>query len=241
MGSRERLTSDALKENQLDEETVSGCFDFRLRTRSFDLHQVAQHRRLKKLGFHFKSESDTEIKTDAKKTSSTKSLKNSSQPPSTSRRFVRVVRDSQSPDLENPHVIHRFSQDYIEHLGIERANSFSEGVKPKPYVVKGHTILKKQTTTDKPDDPPESPSINKHAKFFDEVMVIEFDKECTIRKDLHVSHREKLHDEEGKSGSVVTEETVETVFHQEHGDCLSNKETKASDEKDQILADEVFS
>lgn len=236
------LYLDVLR-NQLDEETVSGCFDFRLRTRSFDLHQVAQHRRLKKLGFHFRSESYTDIKTDVKKTSSAKSLKNSSQPPSTNRRFVRVVRDSQNPDLENPHVIHRFSQDYIEHLSIERANSFSEGVKPRPYVVKGHTILKKQTTVDKSDDLPESPSLNKHAKFFDEVMVIEFDKKCTIRKDLHVSHKEKLHDddEEGKSGSVVAEVTMEMVNQPEHGDCLSNNETKASDEKDQILADEVFS
>lgn len=197
-----------------EEEVASGCFDFRLRTRSFDLHQVAQHQRLKKLGLLLKYGSDTDIKASPHSTPVEPSSKNS--PPQSlndrRRRFVRVVRDSRNPDLENPHVVHRFSQDYIDQTFVERSHSISEGVKPLPYVVTGHTILKKQATVDKCElDQPDSPSGNKHAKFFDEVIVIEFDKKCTIRKDSHVTHREKLHDYSSTSCNVDVESTGELM------------------------------
>lgn len=210
-----------------DKEMAAGCFDFRLRTRSFDLHQIAQHHKLKKLGLLLRYGSDTDIKANPHSVSAESSSKNLPLqfPNDRHRRFVRVVRDARNPDLENPHVVHRFSQDYIEETFMERSNSISEGVKPLPYVVTGHTILKKQATVDKCElDQPDSPAGNKHAKFFDEVIVIEFDKKCTIRKDFHVTHREKLHDYSA-TGSVDDEikrelMTMEMIVQPETCDSL---------------------
>ena len=44
------------------DEVAAGCFEFRLRTRSFDMHQLAHGGKLKKFGRLFRASSDGGVK-----------------------------------------------------------------------------------------------------------------------------------------------------------------------------------
>lgn len=236
------------KDISSDDEMVAGCFDFRLRTRSFDLHQLAQRQKRKKFGLLFKFNSETDVKTcsNSKNTPPASPSKNSprnsprnspqSSPGSARRsRFIRVLRNARDPDLENPHVVHRFSQDFLEQ-SYERERSTTSSSKgggskkALPYRVTGHTILKRHATIDvMTDSDPElqhSPSVvNKHASFFDDVVVIEFDTKCKIEKAQSSKHFEKLNDdsndaetttgggEDAKKGSELVNGAGHTETH----------------------------
>ena len=194
-----RDTSDSEIEN------VHGCFDFRLRTRSFDLHQIAQNQKIKKLSNLLRHNSVTSVKVPLKDSlpKASKSSRGSTPvPPAHRRRLVRVIRDAQCPDMENPFVVHKFSPEFFEQSNIERrSGSFSSGDKSTvlPYSVTGHTILKRQASeccdSDSLPQTP-SPSVQKHASFQTDVIVIEFDKKSKVQKAkaFHSTHLEKLND-----------------------------------------------
>jgi hypothetical protein len=99
-------------------EVVAGCFDFRTRTRSFDLHQLGGGRLKKRFISLFHSSSDGSIKpnTSAASAPATPVKGQSPKPsPQRRRRLVRVVRDVE-PDVygeNNPHVVHKYSESYL--------------------------------------------------------------------------------------------------------------------------------
>lgn len=147
---------------------VPGCFDFRRRTRSFDLHLLSHGgSKLKMLGRLFRSPSSEASKQQKQAASSTGCSEPQSpgssapgtvtsprQSPPRRRRLVRVVRDV-DPDVfggdANPHVVHRFSDAFMRQKARRRnraasesdcGNCYGDG-RRLPYEVTGHTILKK--------------------------------------------------------------------------------------------------
>lgn len=161
---------------------------------------------LTKLLSLFRSKSDT----PAKPTSTTKSnskLRSKNRSASSSptgaeaaprRRFVRVVRDAEAhaPEVidDNPHVICRYSQSFLEE---HYRNSSEELVnRPLPYVTSGHTILKKSQTDPTPSCEQHSPTVGKHATFKEFVEVIEFSGQDVVETGRHATHEARLHDDD---------------------------------------------
>jgi len=104
------------------DEVVAGCFEFRLRTRSFDLHQLAPGSKLKKFGRLFRASSEGG---GAKQTSSVPSSPAGGSSPHHSpprrRRFVRVVRDKAEDCTEDGrYVVHRYSEAFLARANRER-------------------------------------------------------------------------------------------------------------------------
>ena len=98
------------------DEVVTGCFDFRTRTRSFDLHQLGGSRLKKKFTHLFHSSSDGSIKPTSISSAPATPLKGQSPRCSPQRRrLVRVVRDVEPEECgeENPHVVHKYSEAYL--------------------------------------------------------------------------------------------------------------------------------
>jgi len=93
------------------DEVVTGCFDFRTRTRSFDLHQLGRSSFKKKFTHLFHSSSDCSIKP----ISSAPATPPKGQSPQR-RRLVRVVRDVEPDEYGegNPHVIHKYSESFLK-------------------------------------------------------------------------------------------------------------------------------
>ena len=161
---------------------MAACFDFRMRTSSFDLHQLAQRRKLAKFSKLFRSRSEGSVRLESPKTSPKASPKGS--PTNvTRRRFVRVVKDNEAAgeEYENPHVIRRYTQEYLREQWAQKAqDTFDED--NLPYIVSGHTILKKHASGDRTESPTGDQSpMQKHASFKDEVQVIEFDKKGKVK------------------------------------------------------------
>lgn len=190
-----------------DDVTVKSCFDFRLRTSSFDLHLLGQHKK-SRFPHLFKSKSDTTVKPQPPGSLGSPAVSPAPSPrggsPQTTprRRFVRIVRDNDRPgeEYENPNVVRRYTTNYWENCQQLAKKSSEEFGKPAsvdlPYVVSGHTILKKQHSRDDSyDSLAQQASASggqgaaamslKHTCFRDEVQVIEFDRknkveECTV-------------------------------------------------------------
>lgn len=114
------------------------------------------------------------------------------------RRFVRVVRDAeaQAPETidDNPHVICRYSQGFLE----EHYRKAPEELvnRPLPYTTSGHTILKKSQTDPTPSYEQHSPTVGKHATFKEFVEVIEFSKQDVVETSQHITHEARLHDDD---------------------------------------------
>jgi len=102
------------------DQVPPGCFEFRLRTRSFDLHQLTHGSKLKKFGRLFRASSDG----GEKQTSSVPSSPAATSPrhsPPRRRRFVRVVRDKPEDCTEDGrYVVHKYSEAFLERMNRER-------------------------------------------------------------------------------------------------------------------------
>jgi len=98
------------------DEVAAGCFEFRLRTRSFDMHQLAHGSKLKKFGRLFRASSDGGVKQQSSSVPSSPAAGSSPrQSPPRRRRFVRVVRDKAEDCSEDGRfVVHKYSQSYLE-------------------------------------------------------------------------------------------------------------------------------
>ena len=191
---------------------MAGCFDFRMRASSLDMHQLAQRRKLAKFSKLFRSKSDSNVKTSPS-TSPVTSPKNSPKiSPSGSpsgqprRRFMRVVRDAEKAgeEYENPHLIRRYTQEYVEqkYSSLQKSTSLDESQRASmPYTPQEDSILKKGLSLDTSTASPagstgeRSPPANKHASFKEEVEIIEYDKKVKIQKCVCLTHKEKLHDD----------------------------------------------
>jgi len=193
---------------------MAHCLDFRTRTVSFDLHNIGQNAKMSLLSkLLHRSKSESSMKVPPKKDKDKdKDCNNSSQSPKQSpgsaprRRFVRVVRDGQSVGEEyvNPHVTRRFSKNHWEQNYLKKSASLDEDdpCRPLPYTVTGHTILKKHHSV---DSDTLCSDANKHAKFNEEVEVLEYDikgKILAIHSDASILHA-KLHE-----GDIIHEEVV---------------------------------
>lgn len=161
---------------------------------------------LAKLLSLFRSKSDTPVKsastTKSQSKSRSKNRSASSSPTGSGaaprRRFVRVVRDAEAraPEIvdDNPHVICRYSQSFLEE---HYRRSPEELVnRPLPYVTSGHTILKKSQTDPTPSCEQHSPTVGKHATFKDIVEVIEFSGQDRVETGPHITHEARLHDDD---------------------------------------------
>jgi len=105
------------------DEVAAGCFEFRLRTRSFDLHQLTHGNKLKKFGRLFRSSSDqTGVKHSSSSVPSSPVAGSSPhQSPPRRRRFVRVVRDKPEDCTEDGrYVVHKYSKAFLARMDHER-------------------------------------------------------------------------------------------------------------------------
>ena len=186
---------------------MANCFDFRQRTTSFDLHNIGQGTKMSLLSKLFRSKSDSHMKVKKSPTSSPSTSPKGSPrgspgaPPR--RRFIRVVRDDQAQGEEyiNPHVVRKYNPGFWEKHHIRKSQSLDEACdRPLPYTVSGHTILKKHHSVDSaehPDDSTQKPDNGRHAKFKDDVEILQYDikgKCLLIHADSCVVHT-KLHDD----------------------------------------------
>jgi hypothetical protein len=122
---------------------------------------------------------------------------------------VRVVRDDQclGEEYVNPHITRRLSKNHWEQRYLKKSASLDESeaddpCRPLPYTVTGHTILKKHHSV---DSDTLCSDTNKHAKFNEEVEVLEYDikgKILAIHSDSSILHA-KLHD-----GEIIHDEVV---------------------------------
>ena len=185
---------------------MASCFDFRMRTSSFDLHQLAQRRKMAKFGKLFRSRSEGSVRPDSPKSSPKSSPKTSpkgSPTAVTRRRFVRVVKDNEAvgEEYDNPHIIRRYTKEYLQEQWSQRSSdTFDED--NLPYNVSGHTILKKHASGDRTESPTGDQSpMQKHASFKDEVQIIEFDKKGKVKACSVCTHVVRLQDsdEEGEA------------------------------------------
>lgn len=177
---------------------MAHCFDFRMRTSSFDLHTLATGHRLARLGRLFRSKSTEEVKTIKSPVTSPKPSPKPSPGATPKRRFVRVVRnqDSEGEEYENPHLVRRFTKEYWEQQQQQQQLQKSKSLEMNytadnlPYKVSGHTILKKHPSVDSDSSPP----VTKHACFKENIEVFEFDKKSKIKKKMFSRHQERLID-----------------------------------------------
>lgn len=103
------------------DEVAAGCFEFRLRTRSFDLHQLAHGSKLKKFGRLFRASSDAGMKQTSSVPSSSAGGSSPHHSPPRRRRFVRVVRDKPEDCAEDGrYVVHKYSEAFLARMNRER-------------------------------------------------------------------------------------------------------------------------
>jgi len=103
------------------DEVAAGCFEFRLRTRSFDLHQLAHGSKLKKFGRLFRTPSEGGVKGSSSGPPSPATSSSPRQSPPRRRRFVRVVRDKQEDCSEDGRfVVHKYSESFLAQMNRER-------------------------------------------------------------------------------------------------------------------------
>jgi len=103
------------------DEVVAGCFEFRLRTRSFDLHQLTHGSKLKKFGRLFRASSDGGVKQTSSVPSSPAGGSSPRHSPPRRRRFVRVVRDKPEDCTEDGrYVVHKYSEEFLARMNRER-------------------------------------------------------------------------------------------------------------------------
>lgn len=208
--------SKSLK-NKFGFKPMAQCLDdFRTRTVSFDLHNIGQGTKMSLLSkLLHRSKSESSMKVPPKKNEKEKegpsspSTQSPKQSPGAAprRRFVRVVRDDQclGEEYVNPHVTRRFSKNHWEKHYLKKSASLDEAEdssRPLPYTVTGHTILKKHHSV---DCDALCADTNKHAKFNEEVEVLEYDikgKILAIHSDASILHA-KLHDGEFVHDEVV--------------------------------------
>jgi len=198
---------------------MASCFDFRMRANSLDLHTV-HGTRLAKLTRLFRSRSEGSVKGGSPAGSPADSPKSSpAQPPR--RRFMRVIRDGQrkGEEYENPHVIRKYTQEYVERQFLTKSVSLEEGTNQLPYTVTGHTILKKHSSLDDSESSP--PPLLKHASFKEEVEILEFDVKCRDKLEKgRYTRRERLHDSDSEYDSLSECGPIEES--EEEGDDKEN-------------------
>jgi len=103
------------------DEVAAGCFEFRLRTRSFDLHQLTQGSKLKKFGRLFRASSDGGVKQSSSVPSSPAAGSSPRHSPPRRRRFVRVIRDKPEDCTEDGrYVVHKYSEQFLAQMNRER-------------------------------------------------------------------------------------------------------------------------
>jgi len=213
--------SDQFDENQINQpfamklfiliskKKMASCFDFRLRTTSFDLHQLTQRHKISKLGKLFRSQSEGSVRSTSPKGSPKQSPKQSPRESPTGvvrRRFIRVVRNEESPaeEYENPHVIRRYTQEYLQEQWAAQQSSESFDDENLPYMVSGHTILKKHTSGERTESPTGDQSpMTKHTSFKEEVEVFEFNKKDKIKTCSICTHTERLQDSDEEQSSDI--------------------------------------
>jgi len=123
---------------------------------------------------------------------------------------MRIVRDenAQPPEVcdDNPHKIHRYSQSFLQTYYSNKSNSTEETVESHgeggatlsapslPYVIIGHTILKKSSGDRLAMSLPSTVALDhsptlllKHATFFSEVEVIEYDLKDKVSQSTTVN------------------------------------------------------
>jgi len=109
------------------DEVAAGCFEFRLRTRSFDLHQLRQGSKLKKFGRLFRASSDGGVKQTSSVPSSPAAGSSPRHSPPRRKRFVRVVRDKPEDCTEDGrYVVHKYSEAFLAKMNRERFVTFVE-------------------------------------------------------------------------------------------------------------------
>jgi len=102
------------------DEVAAGCFEFRLRTRSFDMHQLAHGSKLKMFGRLFRASSEGGVKSSSSVPSSPAGGSPRHSPPRR-RRFVRVVRDKPEDCTEDGRfVVHKYSKEFLARMNRER-------------------------------------------------------------------------------------------------------------------------
>lgn len=152
-----------------------------------------------------------------------------------------MVRDSKEADLENPHVVHKYSSEFLSNL--QKSMSVEDHQNcPPPYTVTGHTILKKQPigswTTPVENVPESSPTLfSKHASFRDEVEVMEYDRKEKIRRGILAKHKVRLHD--SPVGSVEEEDIEGAETSGETREGVSKKRAAFADNLDSAASLDV--
>jgi len=209
---------------------MASCFDFRMRTSSFDLHSLARGNKMARFSRLFRSKSETDALVTSPKQSPKTSPKVSPGAPRR-RRFVRVVRNAESEgeEYENPHIVRKYSKSYWEQTQMPKSMSLEEGVdRPLPYTVSGNTILKKHGSVDSDSSPPTEP---RHAIFKEDVQVIEFDKKEKIKKRICYMHDEKLQDSSDDTDTSSSNADFEIKKHRIKGRKMPNVEYNSEDDE----------
>jgi len=213
---------------------MASCFDFRMRTSSFDLHQLTRGTKMARFSRLFRSKSES----DAILTSPKSSPKPSPGANPHRRRFVRVVRNAESEgeEYENPHVVRKFSKDYWEQTQmLPKSMSLEEGVdRPLPYTVSGNTILKKHGSLDSSDSPPSE--ARQPLIFKEDVQVIEFDKKEKIKKRICYMHDEKLQDSSDDTDTSSSTSEFDIKKHRIKARKMPNVEYSSEEESEATLA-----
>eukprot|EP00914_Ancora_sagittata_P000793 GHVO01002157.1.p1 GENE.GHVO01002157.1~~GHVO01002157.1.p1 ORF type:complete len:281 (+),score=57.54 GHVO01002157.1:86-928(+) len=210
--------------------SIAGCFDFRMRASSFDMHQLAQRHKLAKFTKIFRSRSDTNVKGSPSSSPlvSPKDSPMGSPGGQPRRRFARVVKDAErkGEEYENPHVIRRYTPGYVEEkfVPLQKWNSTEEAC-ALPYDPQEDSILKKGLSVDTTlsvsdgstgERSPPIAGCEKHASFKEEVEIIEYDKKVKIQKCVCLTHKERLHDD---SDSDFLEDLPEDDADKENSCC----------------------
>jgi len=186
--------SKCLSKWSLKKASMAHCFEFRMRTSSFDLHQLATGHKLARISRLFRSKSQDEVKSLRSPTGSPTQSPTPTQKAPARRRFVRVVKNQEceGEEYENRHLVRRYTREYWEEQQLEKSKSVDCQYDPDhlPYTVSGHTILKKHPSVDSDSSPP----VTKHACFKEDIEVIEFDKKSKIKKQMFHRFQDKLVD-----------------------------------------------
>lgn len=207
---------------------MASCFDFRMRTSSFDLHHLTRGTKMARFSRLFRSKSESDAILQSPKTSP----KPSPGAPHR-RRFVRVVRNAESEgeEYENPHIVRKYSKDYWEQTQMHKSVSLEGVDRPLPYTVSGNTILKKHGSVDSGDNSPPS-EVRHNLIFKEDVQVIEFDKKEKIKKRICYMHDEKLQDSSDDTDTSSSNADFDIKKHRIKARKVPNIDYSSEDDSD---------
>lgn len=213
---------------------MASCFDFRMRTSSFDLHQLARSTKMARFSRLFRSKSESDALLSSSPTSPKASPKAVSPGNPHRRRFVRVVRNAESEgeEYENPHIVRKYSKEFWESTQMPKSQSLETVDRPLPYTVSGNTILKKHGSVDSAEGSP--PTSARHAIFSEDVQVIEFDKREKIKKRICYMHDEKLQDSSDDTDTSSSNPEFELKKHRIKGKKVPVADYSSEDDSEAV-------